>query len=300
MSDRFYTTLDVSGPNAVAAEKAAIEALKNLSKDDQPYRWSHETTKAEQEAEWEQWARGFYYDADTVREWEQSGVITPEKAEECRRASPHFFDHNSGDAAIVTVAKMSRNFPNETYELYVNGGCAEGVQGLVTIRNGFVLDGRCEEIAYGDPSPYGDCPTVMAYLDADGNDAIASQTEADTKAAFEAMKLAWVARGARFAEKRALAEKRITNLRAVARQLMDVWEALPVRDQDDSDFYYVESSGLDKLTVKGGVNNGHIDLDWNQVVADIFGGYRLSGLTYEKVVEPNKAEGDETLPIGNF
>lgn len=51
MSDRFYTRLKVSGSNSATAEKAAVQALKDLSKDDKPPKWSNECTREEMEAQ---------------------------------------------------------------------------------------------------------------------------------------------------------------------------------------------------------------------------------------------------------
>jgi len=161
MSNRFCTTITVSGPNAATAEKAAIEALRDLSKDDKPPRWSSKLTPEKQEAQWEQKVRGFWYDVETVNEWEKGArdgsKVTHEEAEEYRRelrdgeVTPHFFDHCSGDAAIYTVAIVSHNYPSETFELSVDGGMAEGIQGPVYITNGKVRDGRSSFISYGEP-----------------------------------------------------------------------------------------------------------------------------------------------------
>ena len=52
---------------AATAEKAAIQALKDLSKEDKPMRWSNELTPEEQQqAQCEQEARGFWYDTDVM------------------------------------------------------------------------------------------------------------------------------------------------------------------------------------------------------------------------------------------
>jgi hypothetical protein len=194
MSERLYTTLHVSGANAATAEQAAIEALKDLSKDDKPPKWSNECTPEEYEAQWAQKWRGFWYDADTITSWENGTApdgshCTHEEAVKLRQelveTGPHFFDHCAGDEAIVTVAKMSRNFPTEVFCLFVDGGYGEGIQGTVTINNGFLIDGRCEEFAYGDEPE--DKPPVLSYLDADGNNAIETQTEADAHSAYELM-----------------------------------------------------------------------------------------------------------------
>jgi hypothetical protein len=151
MSDRFYTTLYASGPNAATAEKAAIQALKDLSRNDKPMRWSKECTPEKIHAQWAQKWRGFWYDADTITSWESGTApdgshCTHEEAEKYRQElregeqEPHFFDHCSGQAAVETVAVVSRQFPTEIFKLLVDGGMAEGQQGIVYITNGNVRD----------------------------------------------------------------------------------------------------------------------------------------------------------------
>ncbi len=103
MSDRNYTSIKVSGPNAAVAEEAAKNFLR---------------------------ADGGW--------WERR---------DC------FFDHNSGDTAITTIAQVSREFPTETFSLFVNGGMAEGRQGPVEITNGKVADGRSAQLAHAHPTP---------------------------------------------------------------------------------------------------------------------------------------------------
>jgi hypothetical protein len=165
MSERFYTTLTVSGPDAVTAKKVAIQALKDLSKDDKPMRWSNELTPEEQAAEWVQWNRGFWYDEETVDEWEKGArdgsKITHDEAEEYRRRlrdgeeTPHFFDHDSGQSAIFALIYVATKFPTEKFVLWVNGSFGEGIQGPFTIADGgaTLIDGRSEEISYGDERP---------------------------------------------------------------------------------------------------------------------------------------------------
>lgn len=128
MSDRFYTTLEVRGPNAVSAEKTAIEVLKAIKRDD---------------------SRGKWFDKNSPH--------NPE---------PHFFDHDSGNAAIVALKSLSLQFPSETFFLHVDGGVGEGVQGDVDISNGVVKDGRSVEYAYGLPEPQ-DFPLDPAGLEAE-------------------------------------------------------------------------------------------------------------------------------------
>ena len=198
MGNRFYTTLKVRGPNATAAEKAAIQALKDLSKDDKP-RQSNVTTPEEKAAEEQRLraiSRGRWYDEDTIDAWEKGlqgfdkSTISPEEAAERRqklregKERPHFFNQNtSGHAAIETVVKLSRDFPTEVFHLYVDGSFSEGIQGPVDIWRGFFLDGRCDSIARGEKP---DTP-ILDYLDADGNNAINTQTEADSNAALGAI-----------------------------------------------------------------------------------------------------------------
>jgi hypothetical protein len=128
MSERFYTTLHISGPNAATAEKAAIEALKRIK---------HEEHRA------------CWIDKDVVEQWE---FETPEQKQEALEECgyPHFFDHASGELAVQTVGALSRQYPTETFTLHVDGGMAEGQQGAVFITNGKVRDGRSGFISYGE------------------------------------------------------------------------------------------------------------------------------------------------------
>lgn len=79
---------------------------------------------------------------------------THEEAVEYRRelekTGPHFFDHCSGQAAIDTVGKVSRDFPTDTFTLFVDGSMAEGQQGPVYITDGKVRDGRSVFVSYGE------------------------------------------------------------------------------------------------------------------------------------------------------
>ena len=99
--NKFHTFLTVSGPNAATAEKAAIEAIKSAPKGSLGYR-----------AGW--------IDAHT---------------------EPHFFDGNSGEGAMQVIAKLSRQFPAETFCLDVTGCWDEGPLGQVRIFDG-VVEGR--------------------------------------------------------------------------------------------------------------------------------------------------------------
>jgi hypothetical protein len=112
MSDRFYSTLKVSGPNTGAAEHAAIEALKAID---------YETCRA------------CWVPAD-----EEMG--------------PCFFDHDSGQSAVFALIDVAKKFPTEKFVLSVVGGYGEGFQGPFTIADGgaTLIDGRSEEIASGD------------------------------------------------------------------------------------------------------------------------------------------------------
>lgn len=159
MSDRFYTAFTVSGPNAANAEKAAIQALKHVSKDDKPPKWSKEYTSDEYGARMAQKDRGFYYDEDTIASWENGTApdgshCTHEEAVKYREklevTGPDFFDHYSGQAAVEKVATVSRQYPTETFTLLVRGGFGEGQQGPVFITDGKVRDGRTGFISYGD------------------------------------------------------------------------------------------------------------------------------------------------------
>lgn len=107
MSNRFYTTLHVSGPNAATAEKAAIEALKAIKEEEY---------------------RGCWIDKDLVEMWEQESTAAEKQAalEEIEAYGPHYFDHDSGEGAVQTVAKLSRQFPTETFCLNVDGSYGEG------------------------------------------------------------------------------------------------------------------------------------------------------------------------------
>jgi hypothetical protein len=102
--NKFHTFLTVSGPNAATAEKAAIEAIKSAPKGSLGYR-----------AGW--------VDAETEQ-------------------GPHFFDGDSGEGAILAIAKLSGQFSTETFCLNVTGCCDEGPLGQVKIVNGWVEDRR--------------------------------------------------------------------------------------------------------------------------------------------------------------
>ena len=111
MSDRNYTYIrEVVGPNAIAAEQAAITALRDLSKD---------------EGGWDSY----------------HGAWDDDKKE--------YFDHNSGQGAVVTVALASQQFPSETFHLFVNGGMAENYQGPVLITCAKASRGNGSVGAYG-------------------------------------------------------------------------------------------------------------------------------------------------------
>jgi hypothetical protein len=111
MGDRFYTTVEVSGPNADAAAKSAMEAFI-----------VHDSVE-----------RGSWVDGDDPF------------------APCYYSKGDSGDGAIVIVTEVSRKSPEATFHLYVNGSCGEGVQGPVLIQNGSVTDGRTEECSDGGP-----------------------------------------------------------------------------------------------------------------------------------------------------
>lgn len=111
MGDRVYTTIEAIGPNADAAQKAAMEALKNLPKD---------------EGGWDSY---YGYWAEDIH---------------------NYFDKGSGQGAILTVTEVSLNFPNETFHLDIAGGFGEGIQSSVFITHGIVTDLRSEEMSYGD------------------------------------------------------------------------------------------------------------------------------------------------------
>lgn len=115
MSNRFYSTLKVSGPNKGAAYSAAIEALKAI-------------------------------DYDTYR-----ACWVPAEEE----MGPCFFDHDSGQSAIFALIDLAKKFPTEKFVFSVVGGYGEGFQGPFTIADGgaTLIDGRSEEIASGDRRP---------------------------------------------------------------------------------------------------------------------------------------------------
>src|SRR2546425_12404479 len=113
MSDRFYTTVKVSGPNADAAAKSAMEAIL-----EQPNR-GH-------------WG-GSWVDGDDSY------------------CGPEYVDHDSGQGVVIIATEVSRKFPTETFHLFVNGDYGAGVQGPVRVQNGAVTDGRTEECSYGGP-----------------------------------------------------------------------------------------------------------------------------------------------------
>jgi hypothetical protein len=138
MSDRFKTTLIVTGPQAEAAKQAAITALKSLPTD-----------------------QGLWYDEETINQWERGDgpdatKIEPEDAAIYRRelrrgeVEPHFFDHACGQAAIDTIALISYKFPRVTFFLEVIGDACAGIQGLVKINNGWVTDMRSEAAAWNE------------------------------------------------------------------------------------------------------------------------------------------------------
>ncbi len=131
MSERFYTTVKVSGPNADAAAKSAMEAFivhngKNPVDDGEGF------------------VRGWWVDGDDPF------------------APCYYSTYDSGDGAIVIVTGVSRKSPEATFHLCVNGSFGEGVQGPVLIQNGSVTDGRTEECSYGGPYDTPEYITAMA------------------------------------------------------------------------------------------------------------------------------------------
>lgn len=68
-----------------------------------------------------------------------------------------FFDHWSGEEAVLAIASLSYECPDETFYLDVVGEMAEGIQGEVEICNGTVRDGRSEAESFGGkviPPPF--------------------------------------------------------------------------------------------------------------------------------------------------
>jgi hypothetical protein len=116
MSDRLYTSIEVSGPDANAAAKFAMKAILDQPQDG---------------GGWDPHG-GCWVDGD-------------------ERFAPCYFDHNSGQGAVNIITEVSRRFPTETFHLFIDGSCNEGVQGPVRIQNGSVTDGRTEEYACGEP-----------------------------------------------------------------------------------------------------------------------------------------------------
>jgi hypothetical protein len=80
-----------------------------------------------------------------------------------------------------------------------------------------------------------------------------------------------------------LTKEQRNKLHAVATDLMAIWDELPIPDcEEGMDWGY--RGGLVQLTAKGGYTSGWVDLSWNDVIADIYAGQKLSG-SYEKLVE---------------
>jgi hypothetical protein len=119
MSERFQTYLTVSGPDAAAAQEAAIDAIKNASTLDNHWGGC--------------WVETKYFNDGIVKE-----------------ESKYYFDHDSGQGAVIIVTEVSRRFPSETFHLRVDGSFGEGAQGTVEIQNGNVADRRSEAISYGE------------------------------------------------------------------------------------------------------------------------------------------------------
>jgi len=111
MSERFGTYVGVSGPNAVVAKQAVIETLRSISSEKYHGRWTEEN--------------------------------------DASRFANSYFDHDSGQIAVLTVGWLSRQFPTEAFVLEVVGGCGEGCQGPVFINNGRIRDGRSVAESYG-------------------------------------------------------------------------------------------------------------------------------------------------------
>jgi hypothetical protein len=160
MSNKFYTYLTVSGPNAATAEKAAIEALKAIKPGE--------------------YYRACWIDADTVEKlmWNIEKPTPQEKQATLERlGGPCYFDqgfdHASGEGAIKTVAQVSHKYPSETFMLSVTGDFAEGIQGRVFIEAGQVTD---ERTAY---------TCRIYYIDADGKD-VTKDAEAEIDVTLEA------------------------------------------------------------------------------------------------------------------
>ena len=123
MSDHYHTSIKVSGHNAAAAAKAALEAMLLETEKD-----GHGT-----------WCSGIW----------------------CHDRNEFFSTNDSGEAAIIIVTEVSRNFPEAIFHLFVNGSMAEGFQGPVRIQNANVIDGRTAECSYGGPY---DTPEYFAAM----------------------------------------------------------------------------------------------------------------------------------------
>jgi len=112
MSDRNFTTIETTGPNAAAARRAVIKAIKAEPVDEYGYNC----------------CGGSWFDEDD-----------------------DYFDHNSGKGAVIIAGQVSHDFPEVTFKLNVSGGFADNLQGTVIIKDGKVADGRSGFVSYGDP-----------------------------------------------------------------------------------------------------------------------------------------------------
>ncbi len=84
-----------------------------------------------------------------------------------------------------------------------------------------------------------------------------------------------------------LTKEQREKLAAVAKDLMAIWQSLPIPDSEEG-YDYAYRGGLVQLTVKGGLTDGWVDISWNEIITDIYAGEKLAHITqytYDQLVK---------------
>jgi len=107
-------------------------------------------------------------------------------------------------------------------------------------------------------------------------------------------------------DKNKLTEAQRTELADIAKRLGKMWmqlETAPDETYESGNGWYYRG-GLFKLTFKGGFTDGWADLEWNQVIADIYQGSQFAHLskteTYHALstkLEQTPVEDEETSDV---